>query len=229
MTSEPAPRRRAGGVLTALVVLVCVAILTGLGVWQVKRLHWKEDLLRRVAAAQTAAPQPIAPVLERLSRGADVEWTRVRADCSAPPPGVVPAQHARYGILEGEVVWRAMVDCRLKGAPYGSIRLDRGYIDAVRGQVSPPARVDLAPPQQVQGVLRRPPRKERPANAAPGGEAPMLLVVDRETPQPPGVTPAAYPTNIPNNHLGYAITWFGLAIALACVYGSALWKARRGR
>ena len=227
MTSDARRRVGIGDVATALVVLVCVVILTGLGAWQVKRLHWKEQLLRRVAAAQTAQPEPIAPVLEKLRRGEDVEWSRVEADCAAPPPGDFMGAGARYGVKDGEVVWRAVVDCRLKGAPYGWIRLDRGMIDAVRGQVSPPAKVDIAPPQHVEGVLRQLRRKDRPTSYSPTGQAPMILVVDRETPQPPGVTPAPYPTSIPNNHLGYAITWFGLALALIGVYASALIKRWR--
>lgn len=227
MTSEPARRVRAGDVATALIVLVCVVILTGLGVWQVKRLHWKEDLLRRVAAAQAATPQPIGPVLGKMIHGDDVEWTRVEADCAAPPPGAVQAETPRYGVLAGEVVWRANVDCRLKGAPFGWIKLDRGVIDAARGQVSPPAKIAIAPPQHVSGVLRQLVKEERPKTAGPGGQAPMVLVVDRETPAPPGITPAAYPNNIPNNHLGYAITWFGLALALIGVYSAALAKRWR--
>jgi surfeit locus 1 family protein len=229
MTSEPAPRSRASGVATALFVLVCVAILTGLGVWQVERLHWKEDLLRRVASAQTASPQPIGPVLERLRQGQDVEWTRVSTDCAPAPPDDFAGEGARYGILDGQVVWRAVIDCRLAGSSYGWIRLDRGSIDAVRGQVSPPHDVRLPRPARVTGVLRQMLRKDRPTDSAPGGQAPLILVVDHETPPVPGVTPAAYPTNIPNNHLGYALTWFGLAIALACVYGAAVWQRRRSR
>lgn len=229
MTSEPRRRGLVGSVVTALIVLVCVAILVSLGVWQVQRLHWKEDLLRRVAAAQTATPQPIGPVLERLRKGEDVEWTRVSADCLQPPPGDFAGQGARYGVSEGEVVWRAMIDCRMSGAGYGWIRVDRGFIDAVKGQIQPPREVKLPPPQHIVGVLRQLRRQDRPTGDAPGGQAPLLLVVDHETPAPPGVTPAPYPANISNNHLGYALTWFGLAIALVGVYISALRQRRRAR
>ena len=50
---------------------------------------------------------------------------------------------------------------------------------------------------------------------------------------PPGGFPQAGETVIefPNNHLGYAITWYGLALACAGVYGVfvARWlRARRG-
>jgi surfeit locus 1 family protein len=42
----------------------------------------------------------------------------------------------------------------------------------------------------------------------------------------PGGLPVGGVTNIdlPNNHLGYAITWFGLALALAAVVGTLLWR-----
>ena len=45
-----------------------------------------------------------------------------------------------------------------------------------------------------------------------------VLVAERETPKPPGVTPSPLPAQISNNHLGYAITWYGLAIVLAGTY-----------
>ncbi len=38
--------------------------------------------------------------------------------------------------------------------------------------------------------------------------------------------PAPLPLDIPNNHLGYAITWFGLAAALAGVYLAMLFRKR---
>ena len=44
---------------------------------------------------------------------------------------------------------------------------------------------------------------------------------------PPGgfPKPGKLAIALPDNHLQYALTWFGLALALACVYG--VWIARR--
>ncbi len=53
-----------------------------------------------------------------------------------------------------------------------------------------------------------------------------MLVAEQETPAPPGVVPSPLPSDIPNNHLGYAITWFGLAAALAGVYLAVLFRRR---
>ena len=51
--------------------------------------------------------------------------------------------------------------------------------------------------------------------------------IDQESPVPAGglPLPGKVVVNLPDNHLQYAITWFGLALALAGVY--AVWLARR--
>jgi len=53
--------------------------------------------------------------------------------------------------------------------------------------------------------------------------------IDQEAPLPPGGLPRAGPIRLelPNNHLQYALTWFGLALALAGVYLTWLVGRRR--
>jgi surfeit locus 1 family protein len=66
--------------------------------------------------------------------------------------------------------------------------------------------------------------------AALGAPAPAPVFFMLESPAPRGLgpRPAPVPTNIPNNHLGYALTWFGLAAALIGVYVASL-RSRRAR
>ncbi|MBA3812770.1 MAG: hypothetical protein H0X27_14210, partial [Caulobacteraceae bacterium] len=71
------------------------------------------------------------------------------------------------------------------------------------------------------GAVARAGRLSRPA--------PYLLAVESERPAPAGVMPAALPQDIPNNHLVYALTWFGLAAVLAWVYGAMVWRGWRRR
>jgi surfeit locus 1 family protein len=52
--------------------------------------------------------------------------------------------------------------------------------------------------------------------------APVVVVAEREDPAPVGLEPAALPGEIPNNHFQYALTWFGLALALLGVYAGML-------
>jgi len=90
-----------------------LALLVGLGVWQMKRLVWKDDLLARIAALQTARPRPIGEVLAAAARGADVGYVRVTATCG-PPPATGPAVY-RYALRDGRVGWRLMSFCPLAG------------------------------------------------------------------------------------------------------------------
>ena len=110
-------------------------------------------------------------------------------------------------------------------------------------------------PGVVIGVLRAPggrPRLGPGETAAPGGSrvfrvidraalaslardarvdrpAPYLLATETETPDAPGVVPAALPQDIPNNHLVYALTWFALAGVMAWFYGALLLRRLKGR
>ena len=54
--------------------------------------------------------------------------------------------------------------------------------------------------------------------------APTFLMLERPAPQGIGPVPAAVPVDIPNNHLGYALTWFGLAATLLGVYLASVWR-----
>ena len=54
-------------VLASLVVAAAVAVLIGLGVWQLQRAKWKEGLLARYAQAEKLPPitWPTVPLQER--------------------------------------------------------------------------------------------------------------------------------------------------------------------
>jgi surfeit locus 1 family protein len=75
---EASPPQKGPGVGAGVAVLVCLAILIGLGVWQLQRLQWKEGLLAHVAALQA---EPARPLGEVLARGGDLDFTRVSFDC----------------------------------------------------------------------------------------------------------------------------------------------------
>src|SRR5471032_2477848 len=66
---------------------IALAILVGLGVWQLQRLKWKEALLAGIARAEAAPARPIGPILEALARGRDETFVRVAVTC----PGLTHA------------------------------------------------------------------------------------------------------------------------------------------
>jgi surfeit locus 1 family protein len=236
-TSETAGPRFA--VVPAVATVVGIAILIGLGVWQVQRLHWKEGLLARIAALQSAPAEPLEVVLRRAPEGADIDYVRVQALC----PDIETAPYLKlYAVRDGYAGDRIIAACRLADAPYDAILVDRGFI--AQG-LTPTAGQVLSQP--IIGILRKgdtrnfvTPANEPgqnlwywrdiPAMAAALGvsrPAPSFLMLEQPAPPAGGPAIAPLPSDIPNNHLQYAITWFGLAVALAGVYLASLWTKRR--
>ncbi len=227
-------------------VCVGVAILLALGSWQVQRLAWKTALLARIAALQSAPPEPLDVVLNRLGRPGQpplgqVDFVRVQTSC--PTLQQTPTLRL-YSILDGVLGDRLITACPLAAGPYRSLLVDRGFVDRDGiGAVRPGPALQ----GDIVGVLRRPDAPNwlsLPNTAAQNdwhtrdikamaaalhtpAPAPVMLMLERPAAPSPGPRPAAIPTDIPNNHLGYALTWFGLAIGLAAVYLASLRRPRR--
>jgi surfeit locus 1 family protein len=233
---------------------IALAILIGLGAWQVKRLAWKTDMLARIEALQHAPAQPLGAVLARARNGEDVEFTRVAVEC----PGIATAPYEQiYSVIGGQVASRLVSPCRLAAEHYDGVLVDRGYVlDTISAR--PPVTTDTTP-LRLEGVLRKgddkPARsgsgiasvgEDKPANGARvwfGRDltalakalglqkpAPYFLMAETSSnPEWKALRPAAIPADIPNNHLSYAITWFGLAAALVGVYAALLRRKMQGR
>lgn len=213
-------RRRVPIGLT-IATAISLAILITLGAWQLQRLAWKTNLVERIEALKTAQAVPIGPVLAREKAGETVDWTRVSIDC-APGAGLPSADTVRNAVRDGEIIWRVFSSCRLASGPYREILVDRGLVQDATGRVSPPA-IALPPVVSATGVLAPLAALSKEALAErPAGAPALALMVESETPAPAGIVPAPLPPEIPNRHLEYALTWFGLAGALAAVYAALL-------
>lgn len=242
-TSEQAVSRRFPFGLT-LLFLLCFGVLIALGVWQLKRLAWKEDLLARIAALQTAPAQPLTAVLARSAAGQDADFTRVEVDC----PGLAKADFIElYALRDGQAGQRIISACAIDAAGYASILVDRGYV-ADTTSARPPVDKSDRTPIHIVGVLRQADKRNfaappdspqtrkfytRDAAAmapllAASKPAPLFLFAETSTnPQWPALVPAPVPPEISNRHMEYVLTWFGLAATLACVYAAMLWRRLR--
>ena len=231
------PARFSVGLTIATVI--ALAILIALGVWQLQRLKWKEGLLAHVAALQSAKARDIGPVLDSLKDGHDADFTRVSVTC----PGLASAPFVElYGIRDGKAGVRLISACPVVSHRYRTVLVDRGFVaDTVSAR--PPVDPDSTAPVELVGVLRVPERgnfvtpknlpgrwftRDATAMARQLGApspAPLFLMAETPTnPEWPALVPAPLPVDIPNNHFDYALTWFGLAAALACVYVADLFR-----
>lgn len=222
------PRRFPVGLTVA--TAISLAILCGLGVWQLKRLAWKTELLASIAAAQVQPPRPIG--LVPLTPA--YQFRRVTLDC----PGLATAPFIElYAInADGTAGHRLVSLCSPVGART-QIMVDRGFVaDTVsaRPAVKPSTAV-----VHLTGVLRggekpgafTPPTRhdlfyvrdiDQMALALGARRHPdvMILAETSSNPEWAALTPTPLPPDIPNRHLEYALTWFGLAGALVAVYAA---------
>ncbi len=234
-----------------IAALIVFAVLIGLGEWQLRRLDETNLKRARLAALVHASPRPLEEVLAQARRGEDVDHTRVSARC-APVAPTSPIIY-RYSVLDGEVGWRLLAMCPLAASGFDGIVIDRGRVAALDGAVDPRP-IAFSAPGGVTGVLRSlgggallgddmpsqaPVRLVRVVDPrAIGGiarvtgvsrPAPYYLVVETEDHPPSGVTPAPVAEDVPRDNFQYAMTWFGLAAALAWVYAAMVWRRLKGR
>lgn len=233
MTSTPAEagiRRFRPRLWPTLATLLGLAVLLGLGTWQLHRLAWKRDLIA-VAEAGLAAPPVELPPGEDL---AAVDFRRV-AVLGTYLHGAAFA----FGLEAsgGEPGARLVTPFRL--ADGRVILVDRGWLPEDLLPPNVPGGLEPEGPQPLVGVARwraEPGRNwltpadqaagrrwfawDVPAIAAATGLPVLPLVVTLERSEGPAGLPRATPVRAEfrNDHLGYAVTWYGLAAGLVGVY-----------
>jgi surfeit locus 1 family protein len=187
-------------IIPTMVVLAAVATMIALGVWQLRRAHWKEGLLAQYAKAETLPPiiWPTSPLrddqlpLFRHSTGLCLRRVGQRA--------VAGENRA------GEPGYAHIFECST-GAEGPGMSVEVGW------SKDPNAKVNWAG-GPVSGII------------APDSRKRMRLVAASA---PPGLEPSAAPSinSIPNNHRSYALQWFSFAAIALIIYGLAVRKRWR--
>jgi len=248
----PAPGRRRGLLLPAVLAAIGFAVLISLGTWQLERKAWKEaliDTLSRRLAEQPAALPPAErwPGLD----AEDDEFRRVRfrAEFLHDQEALVYTTGSSLRSDASGLGYWVFTPARL---PDGRlVVVDRGFVPQSAKDPAARAAGQVAGPIDIVGVMRWP---EQPGLFTPASHpahnlwfardhlaiasdrhwpAVAPFYVEQEAPAPPGGLPSASPLQVrlPNNHLQYAITWYGLAAVLAgvfAVYARGQWRERRG-
>lgn len=225
MTDARRPRARWG---VALAALFCAAVLAGLGIWQLERRAWKHELVAAVDARIHAAPVPApGPSAWGGITAAGDAYRRVTVSGSFRDDRTTLVKAVTE---RGSGYW---VITPL-AAPGFTVLVNRGFIpDALRRR--PP----VAPGQaSVTGLLRvsepgggflraNDPGSDRwysrdvAAIARAHGLGQVApYFIDADAAPNPGGWPVGGLTVVrfADNHLVYALTWFGLA-------AMALWAA----
>ncbi len=217
MTPPSAARRL---LVPGVSTFVMLAILIGLGVWQLERRAWKLGLLAEFARSE-ADPAILLSGTPRAFRKIRVEG-RLRDDLATTYGADV--RDTRQGSVLGEQLLVPLE--RADGPP---VLVDRGWVPGAQRPASPPGLVAIdgyARPADHPGWFSPaddlPKRQFYTLDPARIGAAlglPAMAPFTLVALGPPGLPdPARGLPRPPNDHLSYAITWFGLAITLLVIF-----------
>ncbi|OQM74740.1 SURF1 family protein [Manganibacter manganicus] len=232
----PGARSRRRLILALVLGPIGIVILLGLGTWQVQRLHWKEDLLHTIEQRMHSAPISLADAEMRFTETGDVNYVPVTVSGTFFNQG----ERHFFSTWEGQSGFDVYTPLRLDDGRY--LLVNRGFVPYDRKDPATRPQGQVTGPVTITGLARNPlsakpsriipdnePKenifywKDRDTMAATAGLpagytlVPFLLDADK-TPNPGGLPVGGVTiVNLPNNHLQYAITWYGLAAALAGV------------
>ena len=215
-----------------------ICILLSLGVWQVQRLGQKTTLIASLEQRMSAEPISLAEALVKRGQGDEIEYLKVKLTGQFDPTNYF----RKVASFNGDPGWEII-------APF---RTDDGSLVLVDlGAIAEKQPLNLLEtPQTIVGVVRFHNKgrgffdndndaakniwywwdlaamQARLNQIATVHAAPFILqkLPGIENEMPLAELPKV---ELANNHLGYAITWFGLAAALAGVAGFYVFSLRK--
>jgi len=216
------------------VVLIATLLLLGLGTWQMQRLAWKEALIAEREAGLALPPTALPADLDEVNTAKAFAFRKVMVT------GVFRHDLEQlFGAMARGNVLGHHILTPLVPADGPAILVDRGWVPA--DKIDPAFRLDgqLKGEVTISGIARfrwddRPgaftPDNDPVAKrwyhydleqmAATLGLDLAPIVVEADDTANPGGLPIGGRTRITltNNHLQYAVTWYGLAATLIGVY-----------
>ena len=227
--------KQAGLIWPTLAALLVLGLLLALGTWQVQRKQWKDGLIATIAARATAGPVELKPDQSLVVEGS-AQYLHVAV------AGRFHHDKERYlyAPAPGQLGWHVYTP--LEMAPGRFVWINRGFVPDERRDPATRPEGQIGGEVRVTGLIRETPKKGTftPDNdvahnlwywpdtaamtaSAFAGSRPEALAfsIDADArPEPPGGLPKGGVTRVelPNRHLEYAITWYGLALTLIGVY-----------
>jgi len=242
---SPAPCRKLP-VFTGITVLIALAILISLGTWQVERLHWKEGLLADIAERRAAAPVPLADIEAMAAQGGDIEYRTV----TATGRYINNKERHFFATWRGQTGYYIYTPLQLADGRY--LFVNRGFVPYENKEPEMRMQGQLTDQQTVTGLARAK-LPGKPSSLVPDNDVAknifywkdldvMASSVDLDkasvipffvdadsTPNPAGFPIGGVTqVDLPNDHLQYAFTWYGLAVVLAVVVAISWFRPRKG-
>lgn len=247
MTAAEMPARVRFSWLLAVLGLATLAVLVGLGTWQVQRLQWKEALLATIDARTHTAPRPLDEVEVLYRTSGDVDYVPVTATGTFHHAGerhFLATWQGKSGfyvytpleLADGRIVFvnRGFVPYDLKSAekrPEGQVSGQVTVTGLARNPLSGKPSWILPDNDPAKNIFFW---KDRDAMARSAGLRDTIeilpIFIDADATPNPGGYPVGGVTliDMPNNHLQYAVTWYGLALALLGVLVAWFWRRSAG-
>ena len=216
--------------IATAVTLLCLAVLLGLGFWQVQRLAWKQALLSDIQSQMAQAPIPLP---EKIDAPQDWQYRRVTLAGSFLHdrefflrPRTLEGKNGAHVITAFQRLSGGIVFVNRGWVPLGGeAQIDRpqGLLQ-IEGIVSLPQKSNWTP-------LNVPEKKEwywadLQALAAASGVEKALPVLVTLSGSEKGIYPqgGVLRLDIPNDHLQYAAFWFLMAVVLLIIYVLYHWR-----
>ena len=244
-TADRPDRRRASPLVVLALVLPVLVMLLLLGNWQLQRLAWKQGLLATIETRMQQAPVPLETALATWQSDSDVDYLPVTFQ------GRFLHDREQHFLAthEGQSGWYIYTPVQLGGGR--TVIVNRGYVPY---DLKDPEQRDwplITDPVTIVGLARNP-LDEKPGSLLPDNtpdartwywkdhaamarsmdlqdETLLPFFVDVSTTNgvvSAGPVGAVTRVTLPNNHLQYAVTWFGLAMALIVVAAAFLWRRK---
>ncbi|PCI04687.1 MAG: cytochrome c oxidase assembly protein [Hyphomicrobiales bacterium] len=231
----------------AILVIGAFITLCFLGNWQVQRLEWKEALIAQIDQRMAAAPVSIGEMQTIQKNGKDVDYRPVMVTGTFDHDNEAYYYNTNNGVVGWNVFTPLKTDSGLV------VLVNRGFVPEVFREPAARAKGQVTGIQSITGLARTPPAekpnsfmpendiaaniffwKDLPAMAAKMGQGRGEVTpffIDAGKSQTPGGYPKGGTTRVsfPNNHLQYAVTWYGLAFGLVLVSGFFLWSNRKSK
>ena len=217
-------------IIALLFGLAGAGVLIWLGLWQLERLQWKNAMLVQIEARIGSAPVAI-PEQPDKARNQFLPVVMTGRILTAEIHVLASVQKigAGYRIISAF----QMDDGR-------RLMLDRGFVaiaakDAPRPEVGAEIIGNLHWPDEINSATPEPDlgaaiwfARDIPAMAKVLGTEPVLVVQRHSSEASPVSSPFPVTSSgIPNRHLEYVVTWFGLALVWLGMTAYLIWRIRR--